>query len=62
MALRTLGITHTCYVMSSLFHYLSKELQIVFLQKWFSDVNSYSVLDSLYQHVKQHFEIEFYIL
>ena len=57
MALRTLGITHTCYVMSSLFHYLSKELQIVFLQKWFSDVNSYSVLDSLYKHVKQYFAI-----
>ena len=24
-------------------------------------MNSYSVLDSLYKHVKQHFEIEFYI-
>ena len=32
-----------------------------YLQTWFSDVNSYSVLDSLYKHVKQHFEIEFYI-
>ena len=32
-----------------------------FLQKLFSDVNSYSVLDSLYKHVKQYFEIEFYI-
>ena len=30
-------------------------------QKWFSDLNSYSVLDSLYKHVKQHLEIEFYI-
>ena len=32
-----------------------------FLQNLFSDVNSYSVLDSLYKHVKQYFEIEFYI-
>ena len=61
MALRTLGKTHTCYVISSFFHYLSKELQIVFLQKWLNDVNSYSVLDSLYKYLKQHFETEFYI-
>ena len=61
MALLTLGIAHTCYAISSLFHYLSKELQIVFLQKMFSDLNSYGVLDSLYKRVKQHFEIEFYI-
>ena len=32
-----------------------------FLQNWFSDLNSYGVLDSLYKHVKQYFEIEFYI-
>jgi len=32
-----------------------------YLQKWFSDVNSYSVLDSLYKHVKQQFEIGFYM-
>jgi len=37
-------------------------IQIVFLHKWFSDVNRYSVLDSLYKHVKQHFEIESYNL
>ena len=48
MVLRTLGKMHTYNVISSLFHYLSKELQIVFLQKSFSDVNSYRVLDSLY--------------
>ena len=32
-----------------------------FLQNLFSDVNSYSVLDSLYKHVTHNFEIEFYV-
>jgi len=32
-----------------------------FLQNWFSDLNSYTILDSLYKHVKQHSEIVLYI-